>query len=446
VNIAVVGTGYVGLVSGACLADFGHAVTCVDIDTTRVAQLNSGDVPFYEPGLSEIVTRNRAAGRLAFTADLASAVRGSLVIFIAVGTPEGATGEADISAVLAVARDIGASLDGYRVVVTKSTVPIGTNAAVRATLAAAAPPGVSFDVVSNPEFLREGAAITDFMRPDRVVIGAESDAAAAIVREIYRPLYLIESPMVVTDLQTAEMIKYASNAFLAVKISFINEVANLCEEVGADVHVVAKAMGLDKRIGSKFLHPGPGFGGSCFPKDTKALAAMGAARGTPLRVVEAAIEANTRQRHRVLGKLRVAVGDFPGRTIAVLGLSFKPNTTDVRESPALWLCAEILRASGTVRAFDPVAMEAARRHLGTQPGLAFAESAAAAVAGADAIVVMTEWNEFRALDLYGLRAAMRGAVLIDTRNVFDPAAAIEAGFTYRGTGRANRTGESATAG
>src|SRR5688572_24843382 len=363
-QIAVVGTGYVGLVSGACFADFGHTVTCVDMDPRRVAQLHAGEIPFFEPGLAEVVERNVAAGRLQFTTDTAAGVKEALVVFLAVGTPEGPNGEADVSQILTAAAQIGSTLNGYKVVVTKSTVPIGTGARIRQVLTEHLPAPIDFDVVANPEFLREGAAVQDFMRPDRIVVGTASERAAEVMREIYRPLYLIETPVVVTSVETAEMIKYASNAFLAVKISFINEVANLCERVGADVHTVAKGMGLDKRIGAKFLHPGPGYGGSCFPKDTRALAALGVRFGARQQVVESAIAANERQKDIVLDKLHNALGTLIQRQIAILGLSFKPNTSDVRESPALYLCRRLIALGAQVRVFDPIAMPDAKTALG----------------------------------------------------------------------------------
>lgn len=337
-KVAILGTGYVGLVSGACLADFGHTVVCADTDVSRIDQLRRGDIPFYEPGLSEVVSRNAAVGRLRFTTAAGTAVSESLVVFLAVGTPQLENGEADTSQVIAATREIGANLNGYKVIATKSTVPIGTGARLGDIIREGPGRSREFDVVANPEFLREGSAIEDFMRPDRIVIGVSSERAVAIMREIYRPLYLIETPFVFTDVETAEMIKYASNAFLAVKIGFINEVANLCERVGADVHVVAKGMGLDKRIGSKFLHPGPGYGGSCFPKDTRALTALGERLGASQEIVRTAIAVNLRQREVVVEKLQHALGGLIQRQIAVLGLSFKPNTSDVRESPALHLC------------------------------------------------------------------------------------------------------------
>ena len=435
-NVAIIGSGYVGLVTGACLADFGHAVVCVDSAAPRVEMLNAGEVPFFEPGLAEIVSRNRQAGRLRFTTDLGEAVRASTVIFIAVGTPEGANGEADVSQVGAVADELAAHLDGYRVIVTKSTVPVGTGAWLRDHLTRRLGPAAEFDVVSNPEFLREGSAVGDFLRPDRVVIGTTSERAAGLMRELYRPLYLIETPIVVTGVESAEMIKYAANAFLAVKIGFINEIANLCEGVGADVHVVAKAMGLDKRIGPKFLHPGPGYGGSCFPKDTRALAALGTRYDTPQRIVEAAIDTNTAQRRRLLGKIERALDGAAGREVAVLGLAFKPNTDDVRESPALYICRELVRTGARVRAFDPVAGRAAEAQLeDAGDALSFPADAYEAARGADALVIMTEWNEFRGLDLSRLRDLMAGRLIVDARNVLDPAQVLTHGFAYVGTGR-----------
>jgi UDPglucose 6-dehydrogenase len=445
-QITVIGTGYVGLVSGACFADFGHNVTCVDVNRARVEQLDRGELPFFEPGLAEVVAHNVAAGRLRFTTDTGAAVRDALVVFLAVGTPEGENGEADLSQILAAAEQVGANLHQYKVVVTKSTVPIGTGARLSQVLAASAPGPVEFDVVSNPEFLREGAAVQDFMRPDRIVIGASSDRAAAIMREIYRPLYLIETPVVMTEVETAEMIKYAANAFLAIKISYINEVANLCERVGADVHVVAKAMGLDKRIGSKFLHPGPGYGGSCFPKDTRALAAVGARFGARQQLVEGAIAVNERQKELVLEKLHHTLGSLIGRHIAVLGLSFKPNTSDVRESPALYVCRRLVALGARVRAFDPVAIPDAIAMLGSAASVIhFSHSVIEAASKVDALVIMTEWNEFRSLDLAALGPIMRQKIIIDTRNVLDPAAARAAGFSYAGTGRGAGAAEEAHA-
>ena len=436
-DIAVVGTGYVGLVSGACLADFGHTVVCVDANPQRIEQLQRGEVPFFEPGLGELVQRNAGAGRLRFTTDMAYGIRDAVVVLLAVGTPEGANGAADLSQIEGAIRSITPHLDGkHRVIVTKSTVPAGTGRWLAELLAQWAPAGAEVDVVSNPEFLREGSAVSDFMRPDRVVIGTSSERAAAVMKEIYRPLYLIETPVLMTDLATAEMIKCASNAFLAVKISFMNEIANLCDRAGADVHGVAKGMGLDKRSGSKFLHPGPGFGGSCFPKDTRALVALGAELGVPQLIVENAIQVNERQKAITFEKMEEALGGVRGRTVALLGLAFKPNTSDVREAPALHLCRALIAAGARVRACDPVAVDEARAVLGAVAGEpTFTTDAYDAASGADAVAIITEWNEYRSLDLTLLREVMSGRVIVDARNVLDPVAVVAAGFTYYSTGR-----------
>ena len=435
-NVAIIGTGYVGLVTGACLADFGHSVICVDSAAARVETLRAGEIPFYEPGLSEVVARNVGAGRLRFSMDFGEAIRTSTVIFLAVGTPEGTNGEADLSQVAAVAEELAAHLREYRVIVTKSTVPVGTGAWLRNRLQKSMVEPVEFDVVSNPEFLREGSAVGDFLRPDRVVIGTSSERATAVMREIYRPLYLIETPIVVTDVESAEMIKYASNAFLAVKIGFINEIANLCDQVGADVHVVAKGMGLDKRIGPKFLHPGPGYGGSCFPKDTRALAALGVQHEARQRIVETAIDTNRRQRQLLVEKIAQALGGAQGRQIAVLGLAFKPNTDDIRESPALFVCRELARQGADIRAFDPVAATAAASALSDVGGaVTFARDAYEAATGADALVIMTEWNEFRGLDLQRLHTLMASPLIVDARNVLDPEQTRALGFLYTCSGR-----------
>jgi UDPglucose 6-dehydrogenase len=436
VNVAIIGTGYVGLVTGACLADFGHVVTCVDHEPSRIDGLRNSNVPFYEPGLLELVSRNAGVGRLRFSTDVGEAVRHSTVILLAVGTPEGGNGEADLSQISAVATAVAAHMDGYRVIATKSTVPVGTGAWLRRYIQERLALPSEFDVVSNPEFLREGSAVNDFMRPDRVVIGTESEHAAGIMREIYRPLYLIETPIVVTSIESAEMIKLASNAFLAVKIGFMNEIANLCDRVGADVHVVAKGMGLDKRIGGKFLHPGPGYGGSCFPKDTRALAVIGTDRGARQHIVEAAIGVNLTQRQLVIEKLVDVLGGVKGRNIAVLGLAFKPNTDDVRESPALYVCRELVLAGARVRAFDPVARRTAEGALGDLGGkMTFATDAYDTLDGADAVVIMTEWNEFRGLDLQRVFSLMAYPLIVDTRNVLDPALTLALGFKYVCTGR-----------
>ena len=436
-DIAVVGTGYVGLVSGACLADFGHTVVCIDSNPQRIEQLQQGEVPFFEPGLGELVQRNAGAGRLRFTTDMAYGIRDAVVILLAVGTPEGANGAADLSQIEGAVRSIAPHLDGkHRVIVTKSTVPTGTGRWLAELLVKCAPAGADVEVVSNPEFLREGSAVSDFMRPDRVVIGSSSERAAAVMKEIYRPLYLIETPVLMTDVATAEMIKCASNAFLAVKISFMNEIANLCDRAGADVHGVAKGMGLDKRIGSKFLHPGPGFGGSCFPKDTRALVALGAELGVPQLIVEHAIAVNERQKTITFEKMRDALGGVRGRTVALLGLAFKPNTSDVREAPALHLCRALVAAGARVRACDPVAVEEARAALGpVAEHVTFVTDAYDAASGAEAVAIITEWNEYRSLDLALLAEVMSGRIIVDARNVLDPLAVVAAGFTYHSTGR-----------
>jgi UDPglucose 6-dehydrogenase len=433
-NIAVIGTGYVGLVSGACFADFGHQVTCVDTNASRIESLQRGEVPFFEPGLTEMVARQAALGRLRFTTSIADAMTAAAVAFLAVGTPESASGEADLTQVLAVASDLVPYMNRYRVLVTKSTVPVGTGNILQRLFRDKLGADADFDIVSNPEFLREGSAISDFMRPDRVVVGTSSDRAAAIMREIYRPLFLIETPIVFTTIETSEMIKYASNAFLAVKISFMNEMANLCDQTGADVHVVAKGMGLDKRIGSKFLHPGPGFGGSCFPKDTRALAALGDRHKVQQSIVHAAITANKRQLTVAVDKIRAAADGLARRRIAILGLSFKPNTSDVRESPALYICRALVEAGATVSAYDPIAQpEAAHSLQGV--GVSYATDAYDASHEADAVVIVTEWNEFRNLDLDRLRGLVRRPTIVDLRNVLDPVHVRARGFDYYCTGR-----------
>src|SRR5205085_2374547 len=403
-HIAVVGTGYVGLVTGACFAEFGVDVACVDVDAEKIARLNEGHVPIYEPGLEQLVTKNTAAGRLRFTTDLDSAVEQTLVIFLAVGTPPREDGSADLTYLEAAARQIARAMNGYKVIVTKSTVPVGTGARIRRIVQEHQPQSCNFAVVSNPEFLREGAAIDDFMRPDRVVIGTSDEEAAAIMRDLYRPLYLIETPFVITTVEAAELIKYAANAFLATKISFINEIANLCERVGADVHDVARAIGMDNRIGRKFLHPGPGFGGSCFPKDTHALAHIAREYGCEPLLVSAVIEVNERQRRLMVEKIERLVGELAGKEIAVLGLSFKPKTDDMREAPSVAIIRALIERGARVRAYDPVAMAAARHIL---PDIAYAPDEYTAVAGADALVFVTEWNQFRALDMERIRGLLR---------------------------------------
>jgi len=438
-KIAIIGTGYVGLVSGVCLSDFGHDVVCVDRDPAKIAKLDRGEAPIYEPGLEELMARNVAAGRLSFTTDIASAMLGARAVFIAVGTPSRrGDGHADLSFVFAVAEDIARNITMPVVVVTKSTVPVGTNAKVRDIIRAARP-DADFDVASNPEFLREGAAIDDFMRPDRVVVGVENDRAAAVMAEIYRPLYLRDFPIVTTDLESAEMIKYAANAFLATKITFINEIAALCERVGADVKSVSKGMGMDGRIGNKFLHAGPGYGGSCFPKDTRALARIGQEHGAPLRLVETVIGVNEDIKRRMIDKLSdLCGGSFNGRTIAVLGVTFKPNTDDMREAPSLTIVPALVGGGAKVRLCDPKG-----RHEGETllPGTDWHDSPYTAAAGADLVVILTEWNEFRALDLARLAGVMAQARMADLRNVYSPEEATKAGFAaYDGIGRAASEG------
>ncbi len=431
-NICVIGTGYVGLVTGACFAEFGVNVTCVDRDTAKVRQLREGKIPIYEPGLGELVAKGIRAGRLRFVDDLAEGVRSSLVLFIAVGTPPRGDGSSDLRYVDEVAEAIARHLDGYKLVVTKSTVPVGTGRRIREIIARTRRENVEFDVAANPEFLREGAAIEDFLRPNRVVIGAESPQAVAILKDLYRPLYLLETPFVITDVATAELIKYASNAFLATKISFINELARLAEALGVDVHQVAVGMGLDNRIGKKFLHPGPGFGGSCLPKDLSALVQLARKHDVQLGVVEATLAANARQRAWAVEKVEAAAGGVAGKTVGVLGLAFKPNTDDIREAPALAIVEALLARGARVRAYDPEAMPRAREVL---PDLDCRPDAYAAAEGADVLVVVTEWNEFRNLDLERLRGLMARPVLVDLRNVYDPAKARALGFQYTGVGR-----------
>jgi UDPglucose 6-dehydrogenase len=431
-NIAVVGTGYVGLVTGACFAEFGVNVIAVDKDASKIAALSKGQVPFYEPGLEEMVRRNMKEGRLIFSTDMKEAVERSLVILIAVGTPPDARGAADLSFVREVALGIARHLNAYKVVVTKSTVPMGTGAMIRKLIEDTRPGTQVFSVASNPEFLREGAAIEDFMRPNRVVIGAEDEQAVAILKDLYHPLYLIETPFVITNVVSAEMVKYASNAFLATKISFINEIANLCEAVGADVHEVARGMGLDNRIGRKFLHPGPGYGGSCFPKDTRAVASMAAEAGVPARIVEAVIAANEYQAGRMVEKIERAMGGFRGKTIAFLGLAFKPNTSDTRDSPALRIIRDVMQAGAAVRAFDPEAMPEARQSL---RGVAYTEDAYDAIRGCDAMVIATEWNQFRSLDWDRVKKELRSPVVIDLRNVYEPDQMKALGIRYTSVGR-----------
>ena len=434
-RIVMIGAGYVGLVSGTCFSEFGHDVACVEKDKTRLARLKNGEVPIYEPGLGALMAGNMKAGRLTFTDDLKAAVAGAEAIFIAVGTPSRrGDGHADMTYVFAAAREIAAVLSDHAVIVTKSTVPVGTGREI-ARIVRTARPGLEFDVASNPEFLREGSAIGDFMRPDRVVIGVESERAREVMRRVYRPLYLIERPILFTSFETAELIKYAANAFLAAKITFINEIADLCEKVGADVHDVARGMGLDGRIGAKFLHAGPGYGGSCFPKDTLALARTAAEAGAPLRIVEAVVAVNDARKRRMADKVIEACGgSVAGATVAVLGLTFKPNTDDMREAPALTIIPALQDAGAAIRAFDPAGMGEATALL---KDVAWCSDAYDALSGADALVIVTEWNEFRALDLARVKALMRRPIFVDLRNIYSPVEVAEAGFTYRSVGRPN---------
>jgi UDPglucose 6-dehydrogenase len=432
-RIAVIGTGYVGLVSGACFSEFGVDVVCVDKDADKIRRLKDGKIPIFEPGLDALVESNARAGRLTFSSDLPSAVAGADAVFIAVGTPSRrGDGHADLSYVYAAAEEIGRALTGYAVVVTKSTVPVGTGREVERIIREVRP-DAEFDVASNPEFLREGSAIGDFMRPDRVVIGTHSARARDVMRQLYRPLYIIETPIIFTQLETAELIKYAANSFLATKITFINEMADLCEKVGADIHDVARGIGLDGRIGRKFLHAGPGYGGSCFPKDTLALVRTAQAVGAPARIVETVVAVNDERKRRMAQKVMEACGDsVQGKTLAVLGLTFKPNTDDMRDAPSLDIVPALQSAGAKIVAFDPEGMAEAGRML---PGIAFAKTAYEAASEADVLVVITEWHEFRGLDPRRIKQVMRQPRIVDLRNIFDPEEMRGLGFSYEGVGR-----------
>jgi len=431
-QIAVIGTGYVGLVSGACFAEFGIHVTCVDVDKGKIDKLNNNIIPIYEPGLDQIVEKNVKAGRLEFTTDLKSAVEKSKVVFFAVGTPPKDDGTPDMSYYQQAAADVAAAMNGYKVLVTKSTVPVGTGKWLRDFVTANTPDGTKFGVASNPEFLREGAAIEDFMRPDRVVIGSNEPEAIEVMKELYRPLYLIETPIVITSLEAAELIKYAANAFLATKITFINEIANLCDAIGCDVHEVARGMGMDRRIGKKFLHPGPGYGGSCFPKDTRALTTVADQFGVETRIVDAVIEANELQRQAMIPKIEKLVGDLNGKKIGMLGLSFKPETDDMRESPAIDIVHTLIERGATVRAYDPVAMEESKHYI---KGIEYAADEYDAIKDADVLVIVTEWNQFRALDMEKVKSLLRAPNIVDLRNIYEPSDMREMGFAYVGVGR-----------
>src|SRR5262249_37099938 len=431
-HIAVIGTGYVGLVTGACFAEFGIYVTCVDNDEEKIRALESGNIPIYEPGLEALVAKNVREGRLSFTTDLSRSVQDSLVIFLAVGTPPQGDGSADMSQIEQVALAIGKALNGYKVIVTKSTVPVGAASLIKWIVEQNRPSPFKFSVAANPEFLREGAAIDDFMRPNRVVIGCTDEEAIAILKEIYRPLFLIEPPFVITTPESAEMIKHASNAFLATKVSFINEIANLCEVLGADVHDVAKGMGMDLRIGNKFLHPGPGFGGSCFPKDARALVALGRRVDYHLRIVEAALHVNEYQRSTMIERVKRLLPSLEKKTVAVLGLSFKPQTDDMREAPSLKLIADLQESGASVRAYDPVSIRAAEQ---LTRAVQFCDDEYEAASGSDALVIVTEWNQFRSLDLARIKEQMREPNIVDLRNVYEPDRVRQLGFRYVGIGR-----------
>ncbi len=461
-NIAIIGTGYVGLVTGTCLADFGLSVTCVDQDETKISLLNSGGVPIYEPNLAPLIEKNISAGRLTFTTDLEKAVKQSKVIFIAVGTPPHHDGSANLKQIGKVAQQIATSMNGYKVIVNKSTVPIGTATKIKEIINSSYPsplrgeggvrvkhPSViarskatrqsqptsklfDFDVVSNPEFLREGSAVYDLTHPDKIVIGTTSPKALKIMQEIYRPLYLIDTPFVITNPETAELIKYACNTFLATKITFINEIANLCDKVGADVHQISKAMGLDGRISPKFLHPGPGYGGSCFPKDTEALYHFASTCGYKFKLLNGVISANNRQRELMVEKIKHHLGDLKGKTIAILGLAFKQNTNDIRKSPSIDVIQLLLKEGAQIRCFDPLAMENSRKVL---PTLTYCQDEYETAQGSDALVIATEWNQFRNLDLSKIKKFLKTPILLDLRNLYEPATLKSLGFTYEGVGR-----------
>ena len=463
-KITIVGTGYVGLVTGTCLSDFGLQVNCIDKDEEKIKKLNNGEVPIYEPNLEALIKKNVIAGRLSFTIDIEKAIKQSKVIFIAVGTPSNHDGSANLEQVEKVAQQIAHHLNGYKVIVNKSTVPIGTARKIKEIInkyhsntdkttpssVIPAKAGIhpsspsplrgesgvrvkySFDIVSNPEFLREGSAVYDFTHPDKIVIGTNSPKALKIMQEIYRPLYLIDTPFVITNPETAELIKYACNAFLATKITFINEIANLCDKVGADVHQIAKAMGLDGRISPKFLHPGPGYGGSCFPKDTEALYYFASTCGYDFKLLNGVISANKRQRELMVEKIKHHIGDLKGKTIGILGLAFKQNTDDVRKSPAIDIIQLLLKEGAIIKCFDPLAMDNTKKIL---PHLTYCQDEYETAKASDALVIATEWNQFRNLDLSKIKKILKSPILLDLRNLYDPAALKSLGFTYEGVGR-----------
>ncbi len=436
-HIAVVGTGYVGLVTGTCFAEFGNDVICVDNDETKIQKLNKGVIPIYEPGLDVLVAKNVKENRLSFTSDIKNAIEKSLVIFIAVGTPPRPDGSANLSYIESVAKEIAKYQNGYKVVVNKSTAPVGTGKWIRKVIEKNQSRKIPFAMASNPEFLREGSAIDDFMRPDRVVIGADQEEAMAIMKDLYAPLYLIERPFVETNIETAELIKYASNAFLATKISYINEMAKLCEMVGADVHDVAKGMGLDNRIGRKFLHAGPGYGGSCFPKDTLAIYQLAKEKGYELKIIGSAIQVNQEQRLQMFEKIKTGMGDLKGKTIAFLGLSFKPNTDDMRDAPSVDIIKNLVQAGAKVKAFDPVAMENAKEIL---PEIEYCRETYETIKGSDALVFMTEWNQFRSLDMEKIKSLLVKPFVFDLRNIYEPEKMRQLGFAYYCVGRIQSSG------
>ena len=433
-QITIIGTGYVGLVSGAGISDFGHQVTCVDILEEKISSLNQGVIPIYEPGLKDLVERNIQAGRLVFSTDIGREIKNSEVVFIAVGTPESANGNADLTAVFSVAETIANHLNDYKVICTKSTVPIGTGQKIIELISSKT--DQSFDYCSNPEFLREGSAVGDFLRPNRVVLGASSNKAFTVMKDIYRPLYINQTPMIHTTIASAEMIKYASNSFLALKISYINEIANLCETVNADVHTVARAMGIDGRISPKFLHAGPGFGGSCFPKDVKALASLAKLKKIPMHTLDGAIKANELQKEKMIDKLRSLLGgNFRGKHIAILGLTFKPETDDVRESPAIPMTEAVLKGGGKVSAYDP---EGGPNYFKLFPDITYEKSWEKAVSKSDGVVIFTEWNEFRGIDAKKLKTLMNFPVVLDTRNILNMHEFQNARFKFDNVGRLPR--------
>ena len=431
-KICMIGSGYVGLVTGVCLAEFGMEVVCVDKDKTKIERMRKGQSPFYETGLDDLMEKNMKEGRLSFSTDIGQGVKASQVIFIAVGTPANNDGSPNLSQIEAAVREVARSMNEYKIIVLKSTVPVGTGKWVKGLITEAVKGAVPFDMVSNPEFLREGAAVEDFFRPDRVVIGAESERAIEVMREIYNAFYLIEAPFVITTIETAELIKYASNAFLATKISFINEIANLCEHVGADVHDVSRAMGLDGRIGRKFLHPGPGFGGSCFPKDTHALVHIGRKHNCEMEIVQSTIQVNERQKERMIEKIKEMVGGVQGKTIGILGLAFKPNTDDMREASSISIIRGLQKKGARIKAYDPEAMEEAKKIL---QDVTYCTGPYEVAEGSHAIVLLTEWNQFRLLDLARIKGLLKEPVFIDLRNVYEPPHMRALGFRYCGVGR-----------